>query len=50
METCNALLTLSYYLQAVLGRGMEGRLVQLNFSAAFSRVSHRDLFYNLRSI
>ena len=29
---------------------MEGRLVQLDFSAAFDRVSHCGLLYDLRSI
>ena len=29
---------------------MEGRLVQLEFSAAFDRVSHHGLLYKLRSI
>ena len=29
---------------------MEGRLVQLDFSAAFDRVSHRGLLYKLKAI
>ena len=29
---------------------MEGRLVQLDFSAAFVEVNHRGLLYKLRSI
>ena len=29
---------------------MEGRLIQLDFSAAFDRVSHRGLLHKLRSI
>ena len=29
---------------------MEGRLVQLDFSAAFDRVSHRGMLHKLRSI
>ena len=33
-----------------LDRGMNKRLVQLDFSAAFHRVSHCDLLYKLRSI
>ena len=28
---------------------MEGRLVQLDFSAVFDTVNHRDLLYKLRS-
>ena len=37
---CDALLTLSHSLQIALDKGMEGKLVQLEFSAAFDRVSH----------
>ena len=50
LGTCDALLTLSHHLQAGLDRGMEGRLVQLDFSAAFDRVRHRGLLYKLMSI
>ena len=50
LGTCDALLTVSHHLQAALDRGMEGRLVQLDFSAAFDRVSLRGLQYKLRSI
>ena len=35
-----ALLTLSHHLQVALDRGMEGRLVKLDFSAAFKKVNH----------
>ena len=50
LRTCDALFTLSHHLQVALGRDVEGRLVQLDFSAAFARVSHRGLLYKLRSI
>ena len=50
LKTSDALLTLSHSLQVALDRGMKGRLVQLDFSAAFDRVSHRGLLYKLRSI
>ena len=40
----------SHCLQVDLDRGMEGRLVQVNFSAAFDRVSHCGLLYKLMSI
>ena len=50
LKTCDALLTLSHNLQVALDRSMKGRLVQLDFSAAFDRVSHRGLLYKLRSI
>ena len=33
-----------------MNRCMKGRLVQLNFSAEFDRVSHRGLLYKLKSI
>ena len=33
-----------------LDRGMEGILVQLDFSTAFDRVSHCGLLHKLRSI
>ena len=39
-----------HHLQVALDRGNEERLVQLNFSAAFDRVSHCDLLCKLRSI
>ena len=37
-------------MQIALDRGTEGRLVQLDLSAAFDRVSHGGLLYKLRSI
>ena len=40
LGTCDALLTLSHTLQVALDRGMEGNLVQLDFSDALDRVSH----------
>ena len=50
LGTCDALLTLSHTQQCALNRGMNGKLLQLNFSAAFSRVIHRGLVHKLRSI
>ena len=50
LRTCDALLTLSHILQVAFDRGMEGRLVQLNFSTTFDRVSHSGLLYKFRSI
>ena len=44
---CSHCLTLYKF---ALVRSMEGMLVRLFFSAAFDRVSHRDLLYKLRSI
>ena len=39
LGTCDALLKVSHHLQVALDTGMEGRLVQLDVSAAFDRVS-----------
>ena len=47
---CDALLTLSHHLHVALNSGIDGRLVQLDFSAASDRVSTRVLWYKLRSI
>ena len=33
-----------------MDRGIEGRLVHLDLSVAFDRVSHRGLLYKLRSV
>ena len=51
LGTFDALLTLSDALLTLLtlGGGMEGRLVLIDFSAAFDRVSHRCLWYTLTS-
>jgi hypothetical protein len=46
---CDALLSVSHFLQSALDQGMEARLVQLNFSAAFDRVIHQGLLYKLES-
>ena len=50
LETCDAMLTWTHPLQVVLDRGMEGRLVQFDFSAAFYMDSHCALLYKLISI
>ena len=44
------MLTFSYHLQVAQDRGIERRLVQLDFSAAFDRMSHRGLLYKLKTI
>ena len=46
----DTLLTISHYLQKSLGTGMESYIVQLDFSAAFDRVSHSGLLFKLKSI
>ena len=48
LGTCDALLTILHEPQLALDRGFEARLVQLDFSAAFDRVSHKGLLYKLR--
>ena len=46
----DALLTISHHLQKSLNAGMESNIVQLDFSAAFDRVSHSGLLFKLKSI
>ena len=50
LRILHALHALFYHLQVALNRGMEERLVQLGFSAAFDRVNLSGLLYTLRSI
>ena len=46
----DALLTISHYLQKFQDLGMESYIVQLDFSAAFDRVSHSGLLFKLKYI
>ena len=46
----DALLTISYHLQKSLEEWIESYTVQLDFSAAFDRVSHSGLLFKLKSI
>ena len=46
----DVLLTISHHLQTSLDAGMESNIVQLDFSAAFDRVSHTGLLFKLKSI
>ena len=46
----DALLTISHHLQKSLDAGMESYIVQLDFSAAFDRVSRSGLLFKLKSI
>ena len=48
--TCDALLDICSISQAALDRGEEVRLVQIDFSAAFDRVSHLGLLYKLQEV
>ena len=45
--TCDALLCVSYTLQSALESEQEARIVQIDFSAAFDRVSHQGILYRL---
>ena len=46
----DALLTISHHLQKSLDAGMESYIVQLDFSAAFDRMSHSGLLLKSKSI
>ena len=46
----DVLLTISRHLQKSLYTGMESYIVQLNFSAAFDRVSNSGLLFKSKSI
>ena len=48
LGTCDALLTISTYLQKALDVGSEVRMVGLDFSAAFDRVNHVALVHKLK--
>ena len=39
LDTCDALLCVAHTLQSALERGKEARIVQIDFSAAFDRVT-----------
>ena len=46
----DSLLTISHHLQKSLETGMESYIVQLDFSAAFDRLTHSGLLFKLKSI
>ena len=50
LGTCDALLCVSHTLQSALENGQEARIVQIDFSAAFDRVNHLCILYNLCSV
>ena len=50
LGTNDALLTLSTDVQRALNNGMEVRAVAIDFSAAFDRVNHRGIIFNLQNI
>ena len=47
---CDALLCDSRTLQSALERGKEGRIVLIDFSAAFDMVNHQGILYGLCSV
>ena len=50
LDSTDALLTISHRRQKSLDEGMESCIVQLDFSAAFDRVSHSGLLFKLKCI
>ena len=50
LGTCDALLTITSFVQKALDSGCEVRLVGLDFSAAFDRVNHKALIFKLRKL
>ena len=47
LGTCGALLRVSHTLQSALESGQEGRIGQIEFSAAFDRVNDLGILYKL---
>ena len=50
LGTCDALLCLSHTLQSALESMQEARIVQIDFTAAFDRVNHLGILYQLCSV
>ena len=50
LGTCDALLTITNFVQKALDCGSEMRMVGLDFSAAFDRVNHKALIFKLRQL
>ena len=50
LGTCDALLTITNFVQKALDSGCEVRMVGLDFSAAFGRVNHKALVFKLRQL
>ena len=48
LGTCDALLTITNFVQKALDSGCEVRMVGLDFSAAFDWVNHKALVFKLR--
>ena len=50
LGTCDALLTITNFVQKALDCGSEVRMVGLDFSAAFDCVNHKALIFKLRQL
>ena len=50
LGTCDALLTITNFVQKALDCGSEVRIVGLDFSAAFDHVNHKALIFKLRQL
>ena len=50
LGTCDELLCVSHTLQSALESGLEARIVQIDFSAAFDMVNHLGILYKLCSV
>ena len=50
LGTCDALLCVAHTLQSAFEMGQETRIVQIDFSAAFDRVSHQWILFKLCSV
>ena len=48
--TCDALLTITNFVQKALNCGCEVHMVDLDFSAAFDRINHKALIFKLRQL
>ena len=49
LGTSDAFLCVSHTLQSALESGQEAKIVHIDFSAAFDRVNHQGILYNLYS-
>ena len=50
LGTCDALLCMSHTLQSALESGQKAKIMQIDFSAAFDRVSHQGILHGLSSV
>ena len=50
LGTCNSLLCMPHTPQSAVESGQEGRIVHIDFSAAFDMVNHQKIFFKLCSV